>query len=114
MQVHGSGAGAEAAQRLDGEQLQAGGGSDGIPGDHAAQVAVDGDGSQVKAGGANDLLDRLRGDPAFAGIDWSLAQDPVRIAGRAPQQVDEFIQQEIEPIRSRFPKLVGQRAEVGV
>lgn len=70
--------------------------------------------AEVKAGRRNDLLDRLRADPAFAGIAWAEVQDPVKIAGRSPQQVDEFIQQEIEPIRRRFPKLVGQRAEVSV
>lgn len=70
--------------------------------------------AEIKAGRPNDLLDRLQKDPAFAQIDWKLVQDPVKIAGRAPQQVDDFIQQEIEPIRKRFPKLVGQKAEVSV
>lgn len=70
--------------------------------------------AEVKAGRRNDLLDRLRGDPAFARINWSEVQNPVKIAGRAPQQVDEFIQQEIEPIRKRYPNLIGQGADVSV
>ena len=34
--------------------------------------------------------------------------------GRAAEQVDEFIAEEIEPIRRRYPNLLAQTAEVQV
>jgi adenylosuccinate lyase len=60
----------------------------------------------------NDLLDRLRADPLFAGVDFSSTLAPERFVGRAPQQVDEFLAAEIEPVRRRYSHLLGQRAEV--
>lgn len=58
-------------------------------------------GRQVKVeGGDNDLLARLKADPAFAtikdGLDDTL--DPARYVGRAPQQVDEFLAAEVQPV----------------
>lgn len=56
---------------------------------------------QVKvAGGDNDLLARLKADPAFAAIKDSLDDtlDPARYVGRAPQQVEEFLATEVQPI----------------
>lgn len=58
-------------------------------------------GRQVKiAGGDNDLLARLKADPAFAAIKDSLDDtlDPARYVGRAPQQVEEFLATEVQPI----------------
>jgi adenylosuccinate lyase len=42
----------------------------------------------------NDMLDRLAADPAFgvAVSDMEAALDPARFIGRAPQQVDEFLE----------------------
>src|SRR5690606_17267765 len=37
----------------------------------------------------NDLLDRLRQDPAFAALDLDALTDASHFVGRAPQQVDE-------------------------
>ncbi len=53
-------------------------------------------------GGANDLLARLQADPAFAGIDWQTAVAPEKFVGRAPQQVDEFMAEVVDPIRQRY------------
>ena len=53
-------------------------------------------------GRSNDLIDRLAGDAAFAGIDWQTALDPARFIGRAPQQVDEFLAEVVAPIRERY------------
>jgi adenylosuccinate lyase len=71
--------------------------------------------THLKAGAErNDLLDRLRADPAFAALDWGEAINPARLVGRAPQQVDELIEQEIDPIRLRFKHLLNQRADLHV
>lgn len=71
--------------------------------------------ANLKAGGQrNDLLDRLKTDPAFARVDWTTTLDPLRFAGRAPQQVSEFLQEVILPLRQRFSQLLGQTAEVAV
>jgi adenylosuccinate lyase len=57
----------------------------------------------VKAEGqANDLLDRLAGEKVFAGIDLQAVLDPSQFIGRAPQQVDQFIEQVVTPIRKRY------------
>jgi adenylosuccinate lyase len=53
----------------------------------------------------NDLLDRLASDPAFGvSLDELRATlDPHRYVGRAPQQVDEFLEEVIEPLLARSP-----------
>ncbi len=50
----------------------------------------------------NDLLDRLRQDPAFSGLDLDELTDPARFIGRAPEQVDDFLAEQIAPIRERY------------
>ncbi|MFG0335003.1 MAG: adenylosuccinate lyase [Maioricimonas sp. JB049] len=60
-------------------------------------------GRQVKEHGqANDLIDRLQQDPAFAGVNFSNTLDSSRYIGRAPEQVDAFITNVVEPIRERY------------
>jgi len=59
--------------------------------------------TRVKSEAAeNDLLDRLKQDPAFAGVDIDELANPTRHVGRAPQQVDEFIDEWVRPIRDRY------------
>jgi adenylosuccinate lyase len=65
-------------------------------------------------GGANDLIERLAGDPAFAGIDLAAALDPARFVGRAPRQVDEFLADVVAPIRARYPASGPPKADVRV
>jgi adenylosuccinate lyase len=65
-------------------------------------------------GGKNDLLERLTGDSAFAKVDLAAATDPQRYVGRAPQQVDEFLAEVVEPIRRKYAGLAAQMAEVHV
>jgi adenylosuccinate lyase len=50
----------------------------------------------------NDLLERLANDPAFAQVDLVATLDPRRAVGRSPQQVDEFLETVVEPLRARF------------
>ena len=59
----------------------------------------------------NDLISRLKDDAAFAGIDLESALDATRYIGRAPQQVDAFIAEQIEPIRERYKADIGGDAE---
>jgi adenylosuccinate lyase len=69
----------------------------------------------LKAGAArNDLIDRLRSDPAFAHVDFEQVLRPRNFAGRAPEQVDEFVEQEIEPIRRHYQALLNQSAAIEV
>jgi adenylosuccinate lyase len=70
---------------------------------------------QVKQfGRANDLIERLRGDPAFAKVELDKVLDPHRFVGRAPQQVDRFIAKVVEPIRQKYRNQLGQSAELKV
>jgi adenylosuccinate lyase len=62
----------------------------------AAAAVVKGEGKP------NDLMERLRGDSAFAGVDLDAAMEPTQFVGRAPQQVDQFIEQVVAPIRQRY------------
>jgi adenylosuccinate lyase len=65
-------------------------------------------------GGANDLLDRLRADPAFAKVDFAAAFDPAQFVGRAPEQVDEFLTEVIAPIRTRYAAALSGDADITV
>ena len=59
--------------------------------------------AEVKQHGRpNDLLQRLAADDAFAGVDLAAAVDPSRLTGRSAQQVDEFLAEVVEPIRTRY------------
>lgn len=53
-------------------------------------------------GRANDLLDRLKADPRFARVDLTAVLDPSRYVGRAPQQVDRFVAEVVDPIRASY------------
>ncbi len=50
----------------------------------------------------NDLLDRLRTDPVFEGVDFDKVLDPAAYVGRAAEQVDRFIAEIVAPMRERF------------
>jgi adenylosuccinate lyase len=54
--------------------------------------------TQIKQGGPNDLISRLQKEPALATIDWTQILDPRSFVGRAPEQVEEFLSQDVEPI----------------
>ncbi len=53
-------------------------------------------------GASNDLINRLRHDPGFRSVDLSSVLDPQRYIGRAPQQVEEFIERVANPICKRL------------
>ena len=53
-------------------------------------------------GKPNDLIARLKEDDAFKDIDLESTLDATRYIGRAPEQVDAFVSEIIEPIRQRY------------
>ncbi len=69
--------------------------------------------SQVKdLAQPNDLLDRLAKEPAFAGVNLKAVLDPAHFIGRAPEQVEEFIAEVIEPIRRRYRSYLQQSSDL--
>ncbi len=74
---------------------------------HSQAAALD----VKQEGKPNTLLERLRGEPAFAGVDLAAAMNPRDFVGRAPEQVDEFVADIIEPIRTRYRSALGQETE---
>jgi adenylosuccinate lyase len=63
-------------------------------------------GHEVKMHGRpNDLLDRIAGDAAFGVSRAELEEDlrPELYVGRAPQQVDEFLAEWVQPVLDRYP-----------
>ena len=65
-------------------------------------------------GRSNDLMDRLRGDEAFGAVDLEGALDPSKFVGRAPEQVDRFIQDVVEQIRQRYKGKLDAAVELKV
>ena len=63
-------------------------------------------------GGENDLLQRLAVDDSFADFDFDSLLDASRFVGRAPEQVDAFIVDVIEPIRCKYASRPEVQAEV--
>jgi len=74
-------------------------------------------GAVVKGEGKpNDLMERIASDPLFASVHSKLDSmiDPILFVGRAPEQVDEFIQEEVDPILSASSELLNVESVDGV
>ena len=74
-------------------------------------------GKQVKEEGLpNDMVERIAADPAFGltreEIEAGLV--PENFVGRAPQQVEEFLANILQPIFDRYPEALGQHADLSV
>ena len=67
-----------------------------------------------REGRENDLLTRLKTDPAFAAIDLAAELDPAKFVGRAPEQVDEFLTEQVEPIRQKYTGQFAADADLRV
>lgn len=67
-------------------------------------------------GKANDMLERLAKDPAFPvpSEDLAAVTDPMRFVGRAPQQVDDFLAEVVEPILVAAGEAAPPKEEVRV
>lgn len=74
-------------------------------------------GRNVKEKGLeNNLLELIAADPAF-GLSLEELQktmEPSRYVGRAPQQVDEFLREVVEPILEANKEVLGMTAEITV
>jgi adenylosuccinate lyase len=71
----------------------------------------------VAQGVPNDLLDRLGGDPAFAGIpasDLRAQLDPANYTGRATRQVGEFLEEYLRPLLARARPLAAEAGSAEV
>jgi adenylosuccinate lyase len=69
-------------------------------------------GQRVKMHGLeNDLLDRIAADPAFGVTREELEEElrPERYVGRAPEQVDRFLEEWVAPVLERHRDLVDHR-----
>jgi adenylosuccinate lyase len=72
-------------------------------------------GHRMKTEGAdNDLIDRLRGDTLFVGVDLENLLRPERYTGRAAEQVDRCVAEVIEPIRARYRSAATSAPELNV
>lgn len=70
---------------------------------------------QVKQHGRpNDLVERLRRDPAFAGVRWKRVLDPARHVGLAPQQTRAFLTRVARPALRKWGRRSVQPAAVRV
>ncbi|HEX8362312.1 MAG TPA: adenylosuccinate lyase [Longimicrobium sp.] len=70
-------------------------------------------GHRIKAQGlSNDLMDRIAADEAFGVTRAELEEDlrPELYVGRAPEQVDEFLAEWVEPALARYPDALGGAA----
>ncbi len=79
---------------------------------HAMEAA-----RRVKADGLdNDLIDRIAADPAF-GVTHSELSDllqPTRFVGRAPEQVDAFLETEVAPLLARWDGELATQSDIRV
>ncbi|XP_034180683.1 adenylosuccinate lyase isoform X3 [Osmia lignaria lignaria] len=74
-------------------------------------------GAQVKQHGLdNDLVERIRKDPYFKPILNQLKEllDPRTFVGRAPEQVTEFLQEEVHPVLENYKELLGGTVELNI
>ncbi len=76
-------------------------------------------GANVKdLGLSNNLIDLIAADPAFSMLsreELTAHLEPGRYIGRCPEQVEEFLTEEVEPVLERYPHaLEGKTAELKV
>ena len=70
---------------------------------------------QVKLKGKpNDLIDRLKQDPAFGQIDIDSLLDPKTFVGRAPQQVDQFLADVAKPALESFADQIAEAQDLNI
>jgi adenylosuccinate lyase len=71
--------------------------------------------AQVKQlGKPNDLIGRLKADPAFAKVDFKKVLNPKDYVGRAPKQVDEFVKQVAAPAIRKYQNQLNRKVDLHV
>lgn len=74
-------------------------------------------GKNVKERGLdNNLLELIAADPAFGLTleELQACMEPIKYVGRAPQQVDEFLNEVIRPVLDENRNVLGMKAEINV
>ena len=74
-------------------------------------------GANVKQKGLdNNLLELIANDPSFnlSLEDLQKTMDPTKYVGRSPEQVDEFLAEEINPILEANKEILGLTADINV
>ena len=74
-------------------------------------------GAVVKGEGKpNDLMERIKKDDKFKAVHDKLDAmiDPSKFVGRAPEQVDEFLAEEINPVLEKNKELLAVKSVDGV
>ena len=74
-------------------------------------------GKHVKEEGRdNDLLELIAADPAFhlKLEDLKRTREPERYVGRRPEQVTDFLREEVAPVLERYRAALGEKAEIEV
>ncbi len=71
----------------------------------------------------NDLLDRLKADPAFqskangglldSDLDWDDMMDPMHYIGRSVEQTGRFIKEIVEPLREHYADAIEKLSDSG-
>lgn len=70
----------------------------------------------VREGGKNDLVDKIAANPMF-GVSKAEIEElliPEMYVGRAPEQVDEFLKNCVNPVLESNRELLGEKAELSV
>jgi adenylosuccinate lyase len=70
--------------------------------------------ARIKEGGSNDLLDRLKADPAFRHLNFDAILHPSAFVGRSAEQVDEFLTGSIEAVLSKYSAEPREDADIAV
>ena len=70
-------------------------------------------GANVKdLGLPNDLIERIASDPAFSMLrreELTAHLEPARYVGRCPEQVEEFLAEEVEPVLARYSQALAEQ-----
>jgi len=72
--------------------------------------------ASICEGDDNNLLDLLKSDPAFAAIVDRIDDivDPVKFIGRCPEQVAEFVAEEVDPLLAEYSAIETATSELRV
>ncbi len=67
--------------------------------------------AKLKAGGAeNDLLEQIARDELFAGVDIDAVQKEAYLTGRAEQQVEDFLAEDVAPVLRKYSAYLNDEA----